>query len=92
MLQLKNSTKFKKDLKKFQHQQHIVNELNNVIATLLKKQVLDPKYCDHPLSGNWVGNRECHVKPDVLLIYWTDEERGILFLERIGSHSNLFKS
>ncbi|WP_042280830.1 type II toxin-antitoxin system YafQ family toxin [Candidatus Protochlamydia sp. R18] len=91
MLHLKNSTKFKKDLKKFQHQQHIIDELNTVVTALLKKQTLDPKYSDHSLSGDWVGNRECHIKPDVLLIYWIDEEKGILFLERIGSHSNLFK-
>lgn len=34
--------------------------------------------------------RECHLKPDVLLIYWVDEANKLLYLERIGSHSELF--
>ncbi|SPJ31546.1 type II toxin-antitoxin system YafQ family toxin [Candidatus Protochlamydia amoebophila] len=54
MLQLKNSTKFKKDLKKFQHQQHIIGELNTVVTALLKKQTLNPKYIDHSLSDDGV--------------------------------------
>lgn len=91
MLELKSSTKFKKDLKKFRYQQQVIDELNIVISHLLKNKALDAKYCDHPLSGDWVGNRECYIKPDVLLIYWIDEKREILFLERIGSHSTLFK-
>lgn len=90
MLQLKNSKKFKKDLKKFKHNQIILNEFNAVISSLLKKERLNLKYCDHHLTGEWIGHRECHIKPDVLLIYWVDEEKSILFLERIGSHSELF--
>jgi mRNA interferase YafQ len=46
--------------------------------------------CDHPLSGDYIGVRECHIKPDVLLIYWIDEKNKTLVLERIGSHSELF--
>lgn len=64
-------------------------ELRGVIECLMKQEPLNEKHCDHPLSGNWVGHRECHIKPDMLLIYKTDIES--LSLERVGSHSELFK-
>lgn len=63
--------------------------LEDIIKNLLKQLPLDAKHCDHPLSGNWVNHRECHLKPDMLLIYKIDDE--YLFLERLGSHSELFK-
>ena len=44
---------------------------------------------DHALSGNWSGYRECHVRPDLLLIYEMAE--GVLRLIRLGSHSELFR-
>lgn len=44
---------------------------------------------DHGLSGNWTGFRECHVKPDLLLIY--EKPEGVLRLVRLGSHSELFR-
>lgn len=63
--------------------------LQEVIQILLKQETLNRKLCDHPLSGNWVEHRECHVKPDMLLIYKVDND--CLYLERVGSHSELFK-
>lgn len=89
MLKAKNSKKFKKDIKKYEHRQAVMRELINVIESLLNRQPLDYKYCDHPLGGNWNGHRECHVKPDILLIYKI--VNNTLCLERLGSHSDLFK-
>ncbi|MBS4164133.1 hypothetical protein PRO82_001449 [Candidatus Protochlamydia amoebophila] len=46
--------------------------MTNLILSLLlysKKQTINPKYIDHFLSNDWVGNRQSHVKPDVLLVY-----------------------
>lgn len=91
MLKPKYSKKFKKDLKKFEHQKTILLALRDVIERLIKQQPLQEKICDHALSGNWIGHRECHIKPDVLLIYKIDENEEFLFLERVGSHSDLFK-
>ncbi|MBR5704857.1 MAG: type II toxin-antitoxin system YafQ family toxin [Deltaproteobacteria bacterium] len=45
---------------------------------------------DHPLIGDWHGYRECHLKPDLLLIYKTSEA-GVLWLARLGSHAELFR-
>lgn len=88
MLKPKHSKKFKRDLKKFEHQKAIMQAIRDVITCLLKQQPLEEKYCDHPLGGKWTNYRDCHVKPDLVLIYKTDDET--LFLERIGSHSDLF--
>lgn len=90
MLKPKITTRCKKDLKKFKHKQSIIDEFNEVLKKLLKRKELDLKYCDHPLVGDYVDSRECHIKPDVLLIYRIDEKAGLLILERIGSHSELF--
>lgn len=91
MLKIKPSTQFKKDLKKFKHNQQIINELDSVLRILVQGKPLSAKYQDHNLSGNWNGHRECHLKPDTLLIYCVDEERETLILTRVGSHSELFK-
>lgn len=91
MLKPKYSKKFKKDLKRFEHQKSVMLALREVIESLLNQQLLKEKICDHSLTGNWIGHRECHIKPDVLLIYKVDENEEFLFLERLGSHSDLFK-
>jgi len=51
MLKIKNSTKFKRDLKKFQHQQYVMDELDEVLKALINQKPLAPKYHDHFLVG-----------------------------------------
>ena len=63
-------------------------DVGNIISTLQKEQSLDVKYVDHPLSGNWNGFRDCHIKPDLVLIYRIN--KNTLQLARIGSHADLF--
>lgn len=72
------------------HQSKIIKSLNEVIKLLVQKKSLPEKHVDHPLGGGWTGSRECHVTPDTLLIYRVDEKCMKLFLERLGSHSELF--
>jgi mRNA interferase YafQ len=90
VLSIKYVTRFKKDLKKYQHQNSTLSELNVVLKLLLDRKKLPDKYRDHTLIGGYVGMRECHIKPDVLLIYWIDDENQKLVLERVGSHAELF--
>lgn len=90
MLKATPTTRFKKDLKKFKHQIKVIQDLNEILHMLIQKQPLQKKHVDHPLDGNWKGSRECHVNPDILLIYRVDEDANQLFLERFGSHSELF--
>lgn len=88
MLKPEYSTRFKRDVKRYQYRQNVIDELGDVLQLLLEEKKLPEKYVDHPLKGNYVGHRECHIKPDVLLIYRI--YGGILAVERIGSHSELF--
>ena len=88
MLDRKFSTRFKKDLKKYQHKKEILKEFNEILKLLLARKKLPEKYKDHELSGQYITCRVCHVKPDVLLIY--KGEKQLLYLYRIGSHAELF--
>jgi len=90
MLKIKPATQFQKDIKKFKHNQSVINELNEVLNILVQGEDLPAKYQDHKLSGKWKGYRECHLKPDALLIYHVDSEDEMLTLARCGSHSELF--
>ena len=65
------------------------DELKSVLLALVTDQPLDAKFRDHDLTGDWAGYRECHVKPDLLLIY-RKSEPDLLRLARLGSHSELF--
>jgi len=61
-----------------------------VIKILLERKRLPEKYRDHALLGDYVGMRECHIKPDTLLVYSIEHTDQTLYLERIGSYSELF--
>ena len=89
MLILDYSSQFKKDFKKITKLliPEII-EVGNVISTLQKSLILDAKYVDHALVGNWHGFRDCHMKPDLVLIYRIHET--YLQLARIGTHNDVF--
>lgn len=65
--------------------------LRNIVDILAAEQPLDPKYKDHALSGDYIGQRECHIQSDWLLIYKVERGELRLTLTRTGSHSILFK-
>ncbi|RUM67064.1 MAG: type II toxin-antitoxin system YafQ family toxin, partial [Sulfurospirillum sp.] len=62
----------------------------SVITKLANADLLEERYKDHSLIGNYLGCRECHIKPDLLLIYRVDNDILELALVRVGSHSKLF--
>ena len=80
----------KRDIKRASKQGKNINLLFDVIDQLSDGKQLDPKFKDHKLSGNYEGKRECHIEPDFLLIYQINEKEIILYLVRVGSHSELF--
>lgn len=82
------TTQFKKDLKKARRQGKNLDLLMEVVTLLQDMEVLDDRYRDHPLRGDYADCRECHLQPDWLLIY-RYSELG-LQLVRLGSHSELF--
>jgi mRNA interferase YafQ len=63
--------------------------LRPVIEMLATDETLPQRFCDHSLEGNWKGHRECHVRPDLLLIY-RKPDADSLELVRLGSHSELY--
>jgi mRNA interferase YafQ len=57
-----------------------------VVTALASDQALEPRHRDHALTGEWRDHRDCHLKPDLVLIY-RKPEKGLLQLVRLGSHS-----
>lgn len=82
------SNKFKKNMELMVKRGKDVKSIKAVIVALARGEVLDRKYKDHVLTGNFAGFRDCHVEADWLLIYRIDGEN--LYLERTGTHSDLF--
>lgn len=92
MLKIEFTGQFKKDYKLALKRGCDPQDLITVISFLAAEQPLPEKYRDHPLesSRNYKGMRECHIKPDWLLIYKVLADRLILELIRTGTHSDLF--
>ncbi|EEJ3642057.1 type II toxin-antitoxin system YafQ family toxin [Salmonella enterica subsp. enterica] len=92
MRTIERSGAFKKDYKreaKGQHRNDLDAVLIPVLTALVSDEPLEPRQRDHDLTGNWSGYRECHLKPDLLLIYRKPDSE-LLQLARLGSHSELF--
>lgn len=82
---------FKRDFKcesKGQHRATLDADLFLVVGALANDEALAPRHRDHALTGEWNDHRDCHVKPDLVLIYRTPDPET-LQLVRLGSHSEL---
>ena len=90
MLDIVYTTQFKKDYKLAKKRHVDIEELFRVIVMLQNQQALPEEKKDHPLVGNYKGYRECHVRPDLLLIYKIKEKELELVLFRTGTHSDLY--
>lgn len=92
MREIVRENRFKRDYKresKGQHRLTLANDLAAVVAALAGDIQLEPRHLDHSLGFEWNGYRDCHIKPDLILIYRKTED-GRLLLARLGSHSELF--
>lgn len=86
---IRQGSRFKKDYKRILKQNRDLSNFIEVITKLSNKEPLDKKYHDHQLSGILKQYRDCHIAPDLILIYSvTDKE---IILTRLGSHSELFR-
>ena len=89
---IERSKAFKKDYKreiKGKYREILDSVLLPVLHDLVNERILDQRYKDHQLIGNWSGYRECHLKPDLLLIYKHTQNK-IILLARLGSHAKIF--
>ncbi|RLT45562.1 MAG: type II toxin-antitoxin system YafQ family toxin [Chloroflexi bacterium] len=87
-LKIRQSTQFRRDVKRLGRQGADLSLLEPVITKLIAQESLEEKYRDHPLTSNWRGYRDCHLQPDWLLIYRIYDDE--LQLIRTGSHAELF--
>ncbi|MEY4484978.1 MAG: hypothetical protein RL693_2430 [Verrucomicrobiota bacterium] len=87
-MKIRQTSQFKKDIKKQKKRGKDLIKLKEVINLLVAGEPLLSSHRDHALTGNWTGWRDCHLEPDWLLIYrlWGDE----LILGRTGTHADLF--
>ncbi len=91
MRTIKQTTIFKCDLKresKGQHRTFLSENFVAVVQSLAEDRPLADKFHDHALSSNWQGYRDCHIRPDLVLIYRKPDDET-LQLVRLGSHSEL---
>ena len=90
MLNLVVTNQFKRDLKRIRKQGKDLSMLQNILQMLVEEKDLDAKYCDHALTGNYIGFREWPIQPVCLLIYMIHHQELRLTASRPGSHSDLF--
>ena len=91
MRRIEPTGQFKRDYKregKGLHRATLDAELKPVLLSLVADQPLEVRYRDHALTGEWNDHRDCHIKPDLVLIYQKPDDKT-LRLVRIGSHSEL---
>jgi len=91
MRTIKQSGQFKRDLKreaKGPHRQTLQSDFVNIVEALAHDQPLAEKHRDHALGGDWRDHRDCHIKPDLVLIYRKPDDIELQLI-RLGSHSEL---
>ena len=91
MRTISRTNRFKKDYKreeKGRHRDTLDADLVRTLTMLVQDQPLPPSLRDHALTGEWKDHRDCHIKPDLVLIYRLPDPDS-LELVRIGSHSEL---
>lgn len=91
MRTVERTGKFRKDYKRElrgRHGKTLRSDLAALLADLSSDAPPEPRYRDHALTGDWKDHRDCHLKPDLVLIYRKPDSRT-LQLVRLGSHAEL---
>ena len=91
MRTIERTSRFRRDYRRElrgRHRADLAERLAAVVNALANDNALDPYYHDHALSGPWSDFRDCHVRPDLVLIY-AKPDSETLRLVRLGSHAEL---
>ena len=87
---IKYSTQYKKDIKRYANQQEKLEALFKIVSLLKQEKPIPRENDPHKLKGQYKGCWECHIESDFLLI-WIDDSTNTVWLERLGTHSELFR-
>lgn len=90
MYRVKFTNAYKRAYKLMKKRGANMDLLDNVVDQLRRGEPLAPRYRDHGLSGKFQGFRECHIKPDWLLVYLIENDVLTLTLVDTGSHADIF--
>ena len=87
------STKFRKDIKRYTNQPKRLERIRDVIRILESGDEIPKSLRPHKLVSNYSDCLELHIESDLLLIWREQSEEGeiMVYLLRLGSHSDLFK-
>lgn len=88
MRDIQQTSRFRKALKRMKARGADMSLLKGILEKLQRGESLELRHQNHPLTGQWSGNFDCHIKPDWILIYRLTEDA--LILEAMGTHSDLF--
>jgi mRNA interferase YafQ len=88
---VKETKRFRRDRRRCIRRGLPQEELDAVVLTLAAGEELEPKFRDHALKGALAGFRECHIRPDWLLVYLKVETVLVLSLQRTGTHAELLE-
>jgi len=92
MLTIKYTVSFEKDYKREKRSGHFSKKIEkdflDIVESLCEEKSLPKRCVDHPLIGKWKDHRDCHIRPDLVLIY-RKLKKDTLELVRIGSHNQL---
>ncbi len=80
--------RFRRDFKKVKNGHFNEQDFKAAVRHLRRGEPLPETFRDHPLTGNYIGRRDCHIRPGLILIYKIDGDT--VTLERIGNHAQLF--
>jgi mRNA interferase YafQ len=86
----KPTVRYAKDVKRVKSSGFDMRELDEVLERLAAGEPLDERYRDHQLKGKRKKYRECHIRPDWILVYQRDKDARILILIGTGTHSDQF--
>lgn len=84
------SNSFKRDLKRMKKRGYDIKLLDSIVQMIAQQEKLAERYCDHALTGNYLGFRESHISVDWFLEYRIDNDDMTLILSRTGTHSDVF--
>ena len=85
MKELKPTSQYKKDYKRFRNNPKKLEKLFDILELLRQEKSIPEENRPHPLTGDYAGHMECHIEGDFLFI-WFDPHSDVISLVRLGSH------